>query len=348
MVVYLGWDIGGVHTKVAALDISDLGERRVRTAFASLAIWREKDRLTGVIRALRQRVAPPEHAIAAVTMTAELADVFATKREGVRYVLRCMVRACPQDRIVVLNTSGAFRPLADAMRHPLDFAATNWLATALWAAATMRTCIVLDIGSTTTDIIPVRHGRVDARGRTDLDRLMCGELVYTGVIRTPVAALVRNVPLRGQRVPVAAEFFAVTGDVYLVLQRISPGDYTGDTPDGRGKTRKDAARRLARMVCADPDQLSMREIVRIAWHVYRTQVTLIARAVRRILRRLGDATPIPILPLGTGRFLAHDVAQRLRLPICALPTNWPEDTARIAPCMALAELLIRRDIGCVY
>jgi len=48
---------------------------------------------------------------------------------------------------------------------------------------------------------------------------------------------------------------------------ISEDDYTCDTPDGAGKTRTDAMRRLARVVCADLTEIGEKEIASIAAQV---------------------------------------------------------------------------------
>ena len=144
--------------------------------------------------------------------------------------------------------------------------------------------LLVDIGSTTTDVVPVVGGRVAALGRTDPERLLAGELVYTGALRTNVAAIVRRVPLRGGECPVASELFAVSGDVHVLLGSLGPADYTCPTPDGRPPTAEFAAERLARVVCADGDMLDADEIRAIATAVADAQVDEIAAAHRRASR----------------------------------------------------------------
>ena len=51
--------------------------------------------------------------------------------------------------------------------------------------------LLIDVGSTTADVVPIVAGRVAATGRNDLERLQAGELVYTGVLRTNLAAIAR-------------------------------------------------------------------------------------------------------------------------------------------------------------
>ncbi len=149
--------------------------------------------------------------------------------------------------------------------------------------------LLVDVGSTTTDVIPVTGGRVAALGRTDPERLLAGELVYTGALRTNVAAIVRRVPLRGGECPVASELFAQSGDAHVLLGSLAPEDYTCPTPDGRPPTPEFAGERLARVVCADGEMLGAGEIRAIAAAVAEAQVEEIAAALGRVSRRLAAA-----------------------------------------------------------
>src|SRR3970282_2868027 len=116
-------------------------------------------------------------------------------------------------------------PVHGRAEHFLSFAATNWIAEALVLADRQPDCLMCDIGSTTTDLIPIVGGKLAAKGRRDIERLASGELIYTGALRTPVAAIVSQVPLRGTICRVSAEYFAIAADVYLVLGRRGPAEY---------------------------------------------------------------------------------------------------------------------------
>src|SRR5438445_198069 len=85
------------------------------------------------------------------------------------------------------------------------------------AAHSEGPALLIDIGSTTTDLIPMDRGTVAARGRSDTERLQAGELVYAGIRRTPLCALATELPFRGIPTGLAAELFASTLDVYLTL-----------------------------------------------------------------------------------------------------------------------------------
>ena len=351
---YLGWDIGGVHLKLSVLRAGG-GGADLRSGIVPFEIWRDPRALEGRLRSMlrearargegrAERVAETEHG---VTMTAELSDVFSSRAEGVRAVLRACAAALDDGPIRVLDRDGRLLAPAEAMERPLAVAAANWVATARLAARLAWPAILIDVGSTTTDIVALADGHPRPAGMTDTARLMSGELVYTGLLRTPLSSLAGRVPLRGCFCRVSPEHFTITGDVYRVLGRIRESEYTVPTPDGRGKGIRESATRLARLVCADPGDLGEEEILGIARFLEGRQIDRIADAVRQVLSRLPDAAPAEAIVAGVGGFLAEEAAARAGLGSRRLAALLPSvsggawDVA--APSAALALLLAERD-----
>jgi len=249
-----------------------------------------------------------------LTMTAELSDAYQTKREGVKHVLTCVSEVFAGLPIFVLDVDSSLRSMETAKSEPLKVAAANWAATGWLVAQFIKNCIVIDVGSTSTSIIPVIDGCVSATGKTDLKKLIVGELVYTGSLRTNVAAIVNFVPLLGGEAGVSSELFAQSGDVHLVLGNISETDYTTETADGRGKTRREALARLARVVCADSEMLGEEEIEEIAQYVYAKQIEQIANRLKQVYSRVKSLTDfeVPVVVTGLGRtFLARAAARKI-------------------------------------
>ena len=330
----LGWDIGGANVKVARIDN---GQSRPEVHERPFPLWREPSRLPAVLTEAAEHLGGSR--AMAITMTGELADCFATKREGVCFVLDAFGRAFPMSDLHVYGTDGRFRSAAVARQWPLTVAAANWMASASLVARSYPDVIFLDVGSTTTDVIPIVAGRVCAEGQTDPARLRTGELVYTGALRTPVCAIVRSVPLRGRPCRVAAESFAIAADVHLWLGQIGERDYTCEPPDGRGSTRPETGARLARVVCADLEMLHPEDISAIAEHVASAQVRQIVGGIRQVKRRLGEACPSVALLAGEGRFLAKAAALEVGLATRDLAIDAGLDAARAAPAVAVAYLL---------
>jgi (4-(4-[2-(gamma-L-glutamylamino)ethyl]phenoxymethyl)furan-2-yl)methanamine synthase len=319
----IGLDVGGANTKAVWRDGDEL-----RAVTRPYEVWRDRDGLVAVLREVVAEVSGGPVERVALTTTAELSDAFRSKREGVAFVLDAAEAALAAPP-VVLTTAGELVGLDEARARPLEVAAANWVASALGVGAVHPDALMLDVGSTTADVIPIAGGRVTATGRDDLGRLLAGELVYTGVLRTNLAAIARRVPVAGRWCPVASELFAISADAQLVLGHIAPEAYTCPTPDGRPADVEHARERIARLVCADAEQLGAEAIDAIAAHLHAEQVTQIEAAARRV----SDAA---IVPLGAGAFLAREVAARLERPVLEMP--WGEAERDAAPAAALAGL----------
>ena len=133
----------------------------------------------------------PSADLLAVTMTGELCDCFESKRQGVNAILDAVEAAAHGKPVRVWRTDGRFMDLTDVRRNPLMAAAANWLALATFAGGYVPKgpALLIDVGSTTTDIVALQDGRPMPIARTDPERLHSGELVYTGVRRTPLCAI---------------------------------------------------------------------------------------------------------------------------------------------------------------
>jgi probable H4MPT-linked C1 transfer pathway protein len=336
----VGWDIGGANIKAARISrVRNLREP-VRVVSQPFEIWRDRDHLPEVLREIYAGIVKDQAPCSgAITMTAELSDVFATKREGVLFVLKSIQSSLPDQQNHVLNLSGVFIPLIDALTSPLDFAATNWIATAQWFSKRFPNCLLVDIGSTTTDILPILDGQVSVAGRTDMARLASGELVFTGALRTNLAAIAPSVPVAGQICRVASEYFAVSGDVNMILGHISAHDYTCSTPDGQPPSMDSARRRVARLVCADDEMLTNSEIDEMAQYLHAQQVFQVSEAISQVLSRLPRLRKHPVIAIGAGAFLGLAAARELALDILDLADEWGKDELAVVPCLAAAHLL---------
>ncbi len=330
----IGWDVGGVNLKAARLAAGAL-----TATIEPFELQRAPDRLPEVLAALAGRLHATPADRHAITMTAELSQFFRTKREGVAFVLDAVAAALPGAALHVWGTDGRFHPPERARTEPLRAAASNWMATAAFVALYRRDAILLDVGSTTADIIPIVNGSVAALGRTDPERLGSGELIYTGALRTPIEAVVRRVPLAGGEASVSAEGFALTGDLHLWLGNLTAEDYTVDTPDGRPASREFAGERLARVVCGDRETLTEADIDRLARAVAESQIDEIAGATRRVRERHPELDVAVVA--GLGDFIASAAARRAGLRTLPLGDILGRDAARAAPAAAVAHLLER-------
>jgi probable H4MPT-linked C1 transfer pathway protein len=321
----LALDIGGANTKAAWRQGTAL-----RTVSRPFEVWRDRDALAAVLRAVAADAGQAD--AVAITMTAELSDAFRTKREGVAFVLAAAEDALGDRPLSVLTTTGELVSTGEARERPWDVAAANWMATALAVAGAYADALLVDVGSTTADVVPVAAGHVAAGADNDLERLQAGELVYTGVLRTNLAAIAPRVPVRGAWCPVASEYFAISADVHLVLGHLTEDEYDCPTPDGRPATVPFARERIARLVCSDVDQLAADQIDAIAAYLHGEQLRQIEDAVRRVQHRVPPEAPV--VAVGSGAFLAREVAARVRRTVATAPAP--------SPAAALAALLAAR------
>jgi (4-(4-[2-(gamma-L-glutamylamino)ethyl]phenoxymethyl)furan-2-yl)methanamine synthase len=331
----LAIDIGGANLKVA--------DGRGYAATRPFAVWREPGKLADEIGALL--ASAPAHALLAVTVTAELADCFATKAEGVREILDAVERAAGRREILVYQVDGQLVSAQQARRTPLLASASNWHALAAFANryVTAWPALLIDLGSTTADIIPLDPTGPVAVGVSDPERLASGELVYTGVERTPLCAVVRALPWQGHDCPVAAELFATTADAYLMLGDLPEEPESCDTADSRPRTWPHALARLARMVCADSDSFTAEDARQAAAVVREAQLKLLQSAVEKVVTRFG-APPRIVITSGHGEFLLRHLLDRLprRPDVLSLTAELGPAVSRCAPAHALAVLACER------
>ena len=340
-----GWDIGGVNIKAVRLKRQGQNLKQARAVVRPFEIWRDREGLAAALRDTGKELGAKGPHRVAVTMTAELSDAFPTKREGVLFILNAMERAFEESFVYPFSLDEKFLSLDEVKKTPLKCAATNWLASALFISSHHSDCILMDIGSTTTDIIPIRGGRVTSRGRTDTQRLVSGELVYSGILRTNPNTVVNQVPVGGESCRVAAEYFATMADVYLVLGQLTPGEYTSPTADGRAKTIPAARERLARLVCSDGQIMSEDEIHTLACYLREKQLQQITDALFQVLSGLQDDVNPPLVVAGSGGSLAKEVARRMNLQVIELEREWGDKAFAAFPALAVAYLLAQKPTG---
>ncbi len=314
----IGIDVGGANTKISSADGS------IAESYY-LPLWKNKD-----IKSLLEGGLRPKYTGAdavGVVMTGELADCFASKGNGVRFIADAILSVF--DDVHFLDANGTF--VSDVSEA---IASTNWVASANLISTEFPDALFMDIGSTTSDIIPIMDG-VPMAAKTDFERLKRNELVYSGILRTNIATILDRVMLD---VPcrISSELFAITADVYSVLGEISEDDYTCETADGAGKDAESAMRRLARVVCCDMKEISPQELRQIAKQIKEHQVQSLVDAVLNVCGRFDCGV---VIAGGLGEFLAEDVARRVGLKYISLSNRYGKKVSSIFPAYAVARLL---------
>ena len=327
----LAFDVGGANLKAA--------DERGRVWAEGFELWRRRGELGARLVALA--AGRPRRLVA--TMTGEIADCYPDRSAGVADIVAALLQAARSidADLGIYRLDGRIVSAEEALAAPLSVAASNWHALARLAAvrADSDRALLIDVGSTTTDIVLLDRRGPRPLATDDAGRMASGELVYAGIERTPVASLVRSLPLAGRRRRVAAETFARSQDAWLLLGALPEEPASHDTADGGPATRDAARTRLARMALLEPAEVSLDDCMAAAAHVAAIQARLVAAAIRRVLASHGTA-PDRVVLSGHGGTLAAMATARagLDLPHVRLEEVIGPAAARAAPAVALALL----------
>jgi probable H4MPT-linked C1 transfer pathway protein len=208
--------------------------------------------------------------------------------------------------------------------------------------------LLVDIGSTTTDIIPLVGGQVAARAATDAGRLATGELVYQGVVRTPVCGLAQHIEFAGEPVNVMNEWFATTADVYRLTGELAPQYDQYPAADNGAKTQAASRTRMARMIGRDAREASAMEWRAFAQRWREQQLREIGANLARVVATHPALAAAPLVGAGCGRFLVAELAREAARGFidfgvlaagAADPSAW---AATCAPSVAVALLAVMR------
>ena len=319
----MGWDIGGAHVKAAAIDKK--GEI-IAIYQQPCPLWKGLDQLRNAVTSILHD-ASCAHSRHAVTMTGELVDLFEHREDGVRQIINVMTTLLPQGRC--LQFAGLEGFLASDQveaRHYQAIASANWLASASFAAQKVGSGLFVDIGSTTTDILLLNEGKVRAQGFTDYQRLLSGELVYTGIVRTPVMAVAQRAQDRGQEIGIMAEYFATMADVYRVTGELNEHHDQCETADGAEKSIAASARRLARMIGCDfiPEELPRWR--QFAENIRTQQFQKLQDGCQLHFQNFKPSENMPMIGAGVGRFLVKQLAKSSGNPYLDFSDFFPENS----------------------
>jgi len=323
----LGLDIGGANLKAV--------HSQGNACCQSFAVWKNPQELSSRLKSLFDHV--PAFDGLALTMTAELCDCFANKRDGVRHVLDAVTEVQDPATVRVWSTESRWMDIHEAAADPLACAAANWHAQATWLARTHceNRSLMIDVGSTTSDIICLHDGKVEARGLTDTQRLQTGELVYFGVWRTPLAAVSDFVWLGDKEFATMAEHFATTADVFVLTGDTPAQPDCTDTADDRPLTEHHAAARVLRMIGADLDTLTLDDARQLARAFSRLGLARLRGALGRVA---GQKTFNQVFVAGSGEFFAAQLAQSVKAPMTRLSQLIDPNASKCACAYALVQL----------
>ncbi|KXA94668.1 hypothetical protein AKJ65_03760 [candidate division MSBL1 archaeon SCGC-AAA259E19] len=333
----LGLDIGGANTKAVLFE-----DEEMETYWLEyIPLWEDWKKLREFLEELESDFHPQK---VGITMTGELSDIFETKRAGVRKIGKTVKEIFSGD-LYYFSVDGRFVSEEKAYDSPYKLSASNWVSSALLVGRKRPNCLMIDVGSTTTDIIPVKEKKPTPAGWTDLERLQTGELIYTGVLRTPPPYLKSRLSINDKSYGIAAEYFANMADAYRILDVLRKEDYTCETPDGRGKEKKACMRRLARLFCSDLEKLEEDLIVKAAEEFRDAQVSMVVDAIKEVARIHKISKTLSVVLMGVGgEILARKAANQAGFKEIVNLSKIYNDVATLMPPAYGLGLLVKEEV----
>lgn len=304
----IGWDIGGAHLKAVQTDAFG---KVLAVSQVYCPLWRGLHELAQSMDSVLIEFKAGAHFVShCVTMTGELADIFPNRHTGVVQIAQFVAQKLPGEVMFYAGEKG-FLSIDAVPTHTPYIASMNWLASVQTLAQNVQHALFLDIGSTTTDIALICDSMPQVLGFNDAARMQTDELVYTGVVRTPLMAIAQKIVFNGNVVNVAAEHFATTADVYTLTGDLPLAENMAETADGDEKSIEASARRIARMVGMDAVNAPLGVWRNLAYAFKHAQLNQIKQAVLRQVSRLEEARDLAIIGCGTGDFLVVELAKQL-------------------------------------
>ncbi len=308
MVCVIGWDIGGAYLKAARAEDGVVVAVTQSPCAPHLGLARLEEAIARVGQTMG---AADRHA---VTMTAELSDAFEDRARGVRSIAAIFSREIRAADIRFYAGAKGFVPKARLDEALYAVASANWRASAELVARRCSKALFIDMGSTTTDIVPIGYGVIASLGDCDGSRLENGELVYTGLLRGNPGTGLSHVPIAGRWTPLIDESFATMADVHRVLGNIPDGADSAPTVDGRPKTPQASRARLARLVGRDLADASPEQWDALARFFARAQMRRIEDQMDLQASRGVFDERTPVVGAGIGRSVIAAWARRSNRP----------------------------------
>jgi probable H4MPT-linked C1 transfer pathway protein len=309
----IGWDVGGAHLKAVLLSADGT---LLQALQVPCALWRGLNELEIAVDVILNKMSV-QSAKHAITMTGELVDLFVNRQVGVNEISCVMNAKLIGTKLFytgALDSDYAGFVTVDRVdSHWQHIASANWLASATLLAKYVEHGLLIDIGSTTSDFVLIDRHQPVCLGLTDAARMQTEELVYTGVIRTPLMAVTQKIKFDNTVTSLAAEYFATTSDVYRLTGNLTAEDDMADTADGKDKSVHATAQRVARMIGHDADDASLAAWHALALEFKMKQVARLQEVTMKHIARIKNNQNVKIIGVGVGRFLARHIAENMNM-----------------------------------
>ena len=276
-IYYLGVDIGGANLKIVGLDKN---KQINLVSQEKCEIWKGLSDFDKKIIKVNKLIS--NKTVIGITMTAEMCDYFKKRKKGVKKIIKHIRKGLNKNVYFWENLNNKSFSMDPSYKN---VASMNWLATGKFISKKISNSIVIDLGSTTTDLVFIRKNQIINKGFTDLKRLILSELIYTGFTRTPLFGITDKLKFNKKNYSLLPENFANISDVYRVLKKTSSKIDLFDTMDGRSKSFSNSLRRVARNFGFDYKNKKKKLILSLCEEIEKIQFSKITASIKQNLRR---------------------------------------------------------------
>ena len=305
--LYLGWDVGGAHTKLSVTKPNSSSFHIYRCH-----LWESLDLLSKLVNSVCSKYNKRFNIINVITMSGEMSDIFESRDQGVKNILNIFKSS--GDENYVFSSKKPFFLKLKAITNTKSVSSMNWLATAKFLETCVNNAIAVDIGSTTTDIIIIKNGVCKNVGYDDFSRLSHSELIYTGILRTPLFAVTNQITNSKHRFPVIPEYFSNMSDIYRIMSDIDSRKDYSDSCDHRGKTYMNSLIRFARSLGFDYQPRHERKLKNLAKEIKLIQKSFIMeKIIVAMANNFSKKETINLIGLGIGSFLVREICHKIKL-----------------------------------
>ncbi|MFW5961653.1 MAG: hydantoinase/oxoprolinase family protein [bacterium] len=337
----VGWDIGGANIKASRIVYNKNQQKieEIKSISRYFPMWDNSRDPLPLIKEMNQELNSAD--FFGITMTAELADRFQNKTDGINVVINLFADNFKKEELYFYNNQAEALSLNN-LKNIESLAAANWAVSAAFVSEFCADFILFDMGSTSTDLIPVVDSKIKAAGRTDLERLNSGELFYWGYLRSNLAFLIDKLPYQGKMIDILNEYFASSADLHLLKGLISQAEYTVPAADGGSRDKKGAARRISRLLSLDLNTIKMEELNLIVEYIYQLELSKIFAKLLQVYSRVDPGFKLPVLANHGAYKYAADLRSKKNIQILNLESEIGLLKNNILSTTAAAYMLLKK------
>ena len=331
---YLGIDIGGAHLKCIGLN----KKKEIKLVdYISYKIWSSSNQLKRTLQNISNKIRSNE-TLCGITMSAELCDIFPNRENGVKELTKLCKKLKFNKSYYTCN-----KPTFSLDPKASEIMSMNWHSIGRLCEKKIKDCIIIDFGSTTTDFICIKNFKFINKYFTDFSRLNNHELLYTGVIRTPIFSLLKKIVINKKNYNLIPEYFSDMSDIYRIKKILNKNIDLDDTSDGRGKSQIESKIRVSRNLGFDYDKSKNNIIEKICNKLSDYQLMAIKNNLSTIKLKYKLPKNTKIVLSGIGQDILHKFLIKKNLKVLklheVLEIKNKNNATNHAPALSVALLL---------